>query len=307
MSTRPPGWPASGSDDHRTAVEVPVSSSTILITSDESRRDCPPRKVAWLAVSDVGLDPEGQLTDEELTALALAADPDAPIADGAVPIGIHLAQLGPALPLWYMPPAVRRGGRRWKAPFVIAVVSAFLLIDRHGPLQHLRDPRLGLACRHDRRTRIDSERPSRRRRSGLAGGDPALDPGVADPASRRHVRPGPEARLLVVVQLGVQRLLGRRTTRPGRTGTAPSATSVPFSMYGLSASRSLDALAALEIDLVGAPVEAQSARSRRRPRRRCHRSASQSRSLPWTDGGRALTVHKGRSARTRSWSTRCRK
>ena len=83
-------------------------------------------------VREVGLDGEGELTDEELTALALAADPDAPIAEGAVPIGIHLAQLGSALPLWYMPPAVRQGGRHWKAPFVIAVVSAFLLIDLMG-------------------------------------------------------------------------------------------------------------------------------------------------------------------------------
>ncbi len=72
------------------------------------------------------------LTDAELTALALAADPDAPIAEGAVPIGIHLAQMGASLPLWYMPPVARRGGSRWKTPFVIAVVSAFLLIDLMG-------------------------------------------------------------------------------------------------------------------------------------------------------------------------------
>jgi hypothetical protein len=77
-------------------------------------------------------DPDDNLTDAELTALALAADPDEPIAEGAVPIGLHLAQLGTALPLWYMPPAVGRGGRAWKAPFVIAVVSAFLLIDLMG-------------------------------------------------------------------------------------------------------------------------------------------------------------------------------
>ena len=79
-----------------------------------------------------GADPDGGLTDAELAALALAADPDAPIAEGAVPIGIHLAQLGSALPLWYMPPAASRGGRRWKAPFVIAVIAAFLLIDLMG-------------------------------------------------------------------------------------------------------------------------------------------------------------------------------
>jgi hypothetical protein len=79
-----------------------------------------------------GFDPSGELSDQELTALALAADPDQPIADGAVPIGIHLARFGSGLPLWYMPPAVSRGGRRWKAPFVIAVVAAFLLIDVAG-------------------------------------------------------------------------------------------------------------------------------------------------------------------------------
>jgi hypothetical protein len=77
-------------------------------------------------------DSDETLSDAQLTELALAADPDAPIAEGAVPIGIHLAQFGTALPLWYMPPVVRQGGRRWKAPFVIAVVSAFLLIDLLG-------------------------------------------------------------------------------------------------------------------------------------------------------------------------------
>jgi len=75
---------------------------------------------------------EETLTDEELTALALAADPDVAIPEGAVPIGIHLARFGPSLPLWYMPPTMTRGGRRWKTPFVIAVVSAFLLIDAMG-------------------------------------------------------------------------------------------------------------------------------------------------------------------------------
>ena len=71
------------------------------------------------------------LSDEELTALALSADPDAPLSDDAVPIGMHLAQFG-SLPLWYMPPAMSRGGRRWKTPFVIAAVAAFLLIDAAG-------------------------------------------------------------------------------------------------------------------------------------------------------------------------------
>jgi hypothetical protein len=72
------------------------------------------------------------LTDDELTELALAADPHAPLPDDAVPIDLHLARAGPSLPLWYMPPAVTRGGRRWRTPVVIAIVAAFLLIEVTG-------------------------------------------------------------------------------------------------------------------------------------------------------------------------------
>ncbi len=80
----------------------------------------------------MGFGPGDGLTDEELTALALAADPLAPLPEDAVPMSVHLAGLGPTLPLWYMPPTLTRGGRRWKAPFVIAIVCAFLLIDAMG-------------------------------------------------------------------------------------------------------------------------------------------------------------------------------
>jgi hypothetical protein len=79
-----------------------------------------------------GFDAGGALTDEELTMLALAGDPAAPPSEDAVPLDVYLATSGPSLPLWYMPPAVRLGGRRWKMPFVIAVVSAFLIIDAMG-------------------------------------------------------------------------------------------------------------------------------------------------------------------------------
>jgi hypothetical protein len=72
------------------------------------------------------------LTDEELTELALAADPDAPLPADAVPIGVHVSQFAAPLPLWYMPPVVRSGGRRWKMPVVLAVVAAFVLIDAMG-------------------------------------------------------------------------------------------------------------------------------------------------------------------------------
>jgi len=74
-----------------------------------------------------------ELSEDELTELALAADPDAPLSDDAVPMSVHLSQfVGAPLPLWYMPPVVRSGGHRWKVPLVIAVVSAFFLIDALG-------------------------------------------------------------------------------------------------------------------------------------------------------------------------------
>lgn len=81
---------------------------------------------------DAEFDPDDGLTDEELTTLALAADPRAPLPDDAVPISVHLARFGPSLPTWYMPAVVAHGGRRWKTPIVLAVVSAFLLIDAAG-------------------------------------------------------------------------------------------------------------------------------------------------------------------------------
>ena len=76
------------------------------------------------------------LTDEELTALALAADPDASPDPDAVPLDLYLAGSGcslSALPGWYMPPVRgRRSGRRWLLPVVLVVVGAFLLIDAFG-------------------------------------------------------------------------------------------------------------------------------------------------------------------------------
>ncbi len=99
-----------------------------------------------VALQDV--DPEESLSDAELTALALAADPTAPIAEGAVPIGIHLASIGfgPAA-LVHAPAAGASGWSALEAPFVIAVVSGILAHRSHGTLQHLRDPELGLTAR----------------------------------------------------------------------------------------------------------------------------------------------------------------
>lgn len=84
-------------------------------------------------VKDLQATTDPEITDEELTELALAADPAAQLSDEAVPIGIYLSQVPSPLPLWYMPPVVRSaGGRRWKMPIVLAVVAAFVLIEAMG-------------------------------------------------------------------------------------------------------------------------------------------------------------------------------
>jgi len=75
---------------------------------------------------------EGGFTDDELTALALAADPNLPIDEDAVPISFYLAQLPIGLPNWYMPPVMVRGGKRWRIPVVLLVVAAFLVIEGLG-------------------------------------------------------------------------------------------------------------------------------------------------------------------------------
>jgi hypothetical protein len=85
-----------------------------------------------VSVAESDLELELDITDEELTELALAADLDAPLSDDAVPISVHLSRFAAPLPLWYMPPVARSGGGRWKRPVVLAIISAFVLIDAFG-------------------------------------------------------------------------------------------------------------------------------------------------------------------------------
>ena len=76
------------------------------------------------------------MTDEELTALALAADPDAPIDGEAIPLSEYLRSDDDdgLLPGWYMP-APMQGSRRlrgWRRRVAILVIVAFVLIDAYG-------------------------------------------------------------------------------------------------------------------------------------------------------------------------------
>jgi hypothetical protein len=79
------------------------------------------------------------LTDEELSALALAADPDTRVGDDAVCLW-DLAPSGtpPLLPSWYMPspmggPGILTGWRRRVARFSVAfIIMSFLAINAYG-------------------------------------------------------------------------------------------------------------------------------------------------------------------------------
>jgi hypothetical protein len=77
----------------------------------------------------------GGITDEQLTELALAADPDEPMDVDAVPLTVYLGGLeesGGLLPQWYMPTPMARRGKRWRLPVVLVIVAAFVAIEAAG-------------------------------------------------------------------------------------------------------------------------------------------------------------------------------
>jgi hypothetical protein len=91
--------------------------------------------MAAFSVQDV----EPAFTDDELTELALAADPDAAVADDAIPLSELLsARAGDGgdelLPGWYMPPPM--GAARllqgWRRRIVMLIVASFVLINAYG-------------------------------------------------------------------------------------------------------------------------------------------------------------------------------
>jgi hypothetical protein len=82
-------------------------------------------------VSETALitDEELAITDEELEALALGADPDAPLSPDAVPLELYPHHDAGCLPLAYMPPAMSRTAGGWRVPVAILIVMAFVAID----------------------------------------------------------------------------------------------------------------------------------------------------------------------------------
>ncbi|MFP5489680.1 MAG: hypothetical protein ACLGHQ_15415 [Acidimicrobiia bacterium] len=72
-----------------------------------------------------------EISDAELTAEALAADPDAPLPDDAVPFGDNDPTKFPLLPEWYMPaPGIRRS--RGRATVMLAFAVSLVVINIGG-------------------------------------------------------------------------------------------------------------------------------------------------------------------------------
>ncbi len=90
----------------------------------------PAPSVLLPTIADDGIG-DAPITDAELTDLALAADPDAPLGPDAVPFDLYLGRMPELLPLWYMPRAMGPGAR-WRTIVVVVLIAAFLLIDAAG-------------------------------------------------------------------------------------------------------------------------------------------------------------------------------
>ena len=78
---------------------------------------------------------EEPISDDELTALALAADPDAEVDADAVPI-TEVVDFAAAdlLPGWYMPAAmgVRAPLQGWRRRMIWLIITSFILINMYG-------------------------------------------------------------------------------------------------------------------------------------------------------------------------------
>jgi len=79
-----------------------------------------------------------QIGDDELAALALAADPDGALGPDAIPMSEYLGQIdedgpGPGLlPDWYMAPVRTSRIRRAPQLIILLLIGTFLMIEAFG-------------------------------------------------------------------------------------------------------------------------------------------------------------------------------
>jgi hypothetical protein len=75
-------------------------------------------------MTDTFEDDDVAISDEELTMLALSADPDAPLPDDAVPLSSLQMNFPELLPSWYMPaPGGFTRSRRRRAVVALIIVA----------------------------------------------------------------------------------------------------------------------------------------------------------------------------------------
>jgi|GEM_PF-1414894 len=72
-----------------------------------------------------------EISDEELTLLAMAADPDAELGADAVPLRPE-GGFPELLPSWYMPVPASAGGGTGRKLAVVAIIASLLLINGLG-------------------------------------------------------------------------------------------------------------------------------------------------------------------------------
>lgn len=73
-----------------------------------------------------------EIDDDELTALALAADPDQAVDPDAVPIAISNSATSGLLPEWYMPAPIASGRGRTRRATLGVLVLALVVINCAG-------------------------------------------------------------------------------------------------------------------------------------------------------------------------------
>jgi hypothetical protein len=120
-----------GAEPRGSEMAVRVDTLQRVVAGAEVPVDAAENDVAMTSL-DADRQSPGFITDDELTALALAADPDAPLAADAVPLADYLAEAFEPLPAWYMAPVMARHSGRRRQAVIAAVVGAFLLIEAFG-------------------------------------------------------------------------------------------------------------------------------------------------------------------------------
>jgi hypothetical protein len=73
-----------------------------------------------------------EISDEELAALAMAADPDVQVDSDAVPLRSGDGMFPQLLPSWYMPVPASVGGGKARKLAVVAIIASLLLINGLG-------------------------------------------------------------------------------------------------------------------------------------------------------------------------------